>query len=40
MPWTTVLIVFGSWVVILILTLAYYFVWSLRQSWGDEEDQP
>jgi heme/copper-type cytochrome/quinol oxidase subunit 2 len=40
MPWTTVLVVFGSWIVILILTLTYYFVWSLRQNRGDEQDRP
>ena len=32
MPWTTVAIVFGSWVVLLLLTLVYYFVWSRKRD--------
>ena len=28
MPVSTLLIVCGSWVILLVLTLLYYFVWS------------
>ncbi|MEZ4654220.1 MAG: hypothetical protein R3E12_11690 [Candidatus Eisenbacteria bacterium] len=30
LPASTILIVFGSWAVLLLLTLLYYFVWSVR----------
>ena len=39
MPWTTVAIVFGSWVVLLLLTLVYYFVWSRKRDWTDGEGE-
>ena len=28
MDFLTIIVVFGSWIVLLILTLLYYFVWS------------
>jgi hypothetical protein len=34
MPLSTLLIVCGSWVALLILTILYYFVWS-----GKEDDR-
>lgn len=37
MPWTTAVIVFGSWFVILILTLLYFFSWSKRVNHEDGE---
>jgi heme/copper-type cytochrome/quinol oxidase subunit 2 len=39
MPWTTLAVVFGSWVLLLVLTLLYYLVWSLRRHYGDGEDE-
>ena len=39
MPGTTLAIVFGSWIVILILTLLYYFVWSRGHDWGEEDGE-
>ena len=38
MPGTTLAVVFGSWLVILVLTLLYYFVWSRNIQWDDEDD--
>jgi hypothetical protein len=35
MPSSTVFVVLGSWFLLLILTLLYYFVWSLRRDWSD-----
>jgi hypothetical protein len=37
MPWTTPAVVFGSWLLILILTLLRFFVWSPRPD-DDGED--
>jgi hypothetical protein len=37
MPWTTALVVFGSWILLLVLTLLNYAVWSNRIA-GDDED--
>ena len=37
MPWTTPAVVFGSWFLILVLTLLRYFVWSPRLD-DDGED--
>lgn len=28
MPWTTLVVVFGSWALLLVLTLLSFFVWS------------
>lgn len=39
MPWTTLVVVFGSWVVLLLLTLLYYFVWSHKRDWQDEDGE-
>lgn len=36
MPVSTVIVVGGSWILLLILTLLYYFVWSKHRDWGDE----
>jgi len=38
MPASTVIVVFGSWIVIAVLTLLYYRVWSHRHDWDDPED--
>jgi hypothetical protein len=37
MPWTTPAVVFGSWFLILVLTLLRFFVWSPRLD-DDGED--
>ena len=36
MPVSTLLIVCGSWVILALLTLLYYFVWS-KPNRGEEE---
>jgi hypothetical protein len=35
MPWSTVIVVGGSWVLLLFLSLLYFLVWSKRRDWGD-----
>jgi hypothetical protein len=32
LPASTIAIVFGSWALLLLLTLLYYFVWSRREG--------
>jgi hypothetical protein len=36
MPVSTLLIVLGSWVILAVLTLLHYFVWSKRDRGEDE----
>jgi hypothetical protein len=38
-PGTTLIIVFGSWIVIFVLTLLYYFIWSRGHAWGEEDGE-
>ena len=35
MPWTTITVVFGSWIVLAGLTLGYFFL-SRGRDWNDE----
>ncbi len=37
MPWSTLAVVFGSWLVLLVLTVLYHAVWSKRRDYGDRE---
>lgn len=37
MPWTTIAVVFGSWILILIVTLVYFFTFRLNDN--EPEDQ-
>jgi hypothetical protein len=37
MPWATVLVVAGSWLLLLVLTLLYLSVWSKGRDWGEED---
>ena len=39
MPVSTILVVFGSWLLLLVLTLLYYFVWSHHRDWSEGEDE-
>jgi len=39
MPWSTVAVVVGSWILLLALTLLYYLVWSLHRDYGDGEEE-
>jgi hypothetical protein len=35
MPWSTVVVVGGSWILLLLLTLLYIRVWSKHRDWGE-----
>lgn len=37
MPASTIIVVFGSWVVIALLTFLYHRFWSHRHDWDDSE---
>jgi hypothetical protein len=37
MPWPTTLVVFGSWILLLVLTLVNYAFWSERIADKDED---
>lgn len=39
MPISTVIVVLGSWFVLLILTLLYYFVWSRGRDWPEAGEE-
>jgi hypothetical protein len=39
MPTSTLIVVFGSWFLLLILTLLYYLVWSLRRDWSEGSEE-